>query len=790
MPSRAHRLRFLRSWCSRIRGPILVLAISLSPRTVLSTPIDYVPCPGTEVTPPPTSPPPYCLPLQIHGRWSAVPQCYNLWPPEESPPLTDCKDSAGDVNWDLNMFPRGLYSVHAALTYEGKVAIWKQTYGLSQTSQYVPRMFYADPNDFSTFTHESIQAIPNDATGTGSSKDLFCSGHVVMPDGRVLAVGGTDHDQGSLDGDTAGSDESFLLDPVAKSWAHAGSMEGSDLGRRWYPTATLLPDGKVLAVSGTRRNIFLPQNRLSQTPEVFKLGAGWTTQPSAAFASNWMTLYPYMHLIPGPGTRVLHEGPYYPQNQFTVLGGLDGSSSPIWTNALPVGSLLGGGSVMYEVRRTGVKILRSGGPQEVKSPDTEPLSYPDFVWRDPAVAGTEKLEVDATSGAITRTTLSPMSTPRFYHNLSVLADGTVLATGGSRYVQSSGSQACHGVYITEIWDPSSESWTARQPMIGLRTYLQGSVTKYFNTPRMYHSVSLLLPDGRVLLTGGVADSGCNVPYERIVDISPPKPPIPVCLSADVYEPPYLFVGDIPLSPYDRPELGVVPTHLAYGEDLTFHVIWSGRPFNGGYYVHKVALVRPSSVTHSNDMDQRYLPFTNPSDYFSPWASGWITIWSNKLPTPKLAPPGYYMLFIMNGHMNPSIAKFVNLWGIVEESVSVVATLSCDAPTIKLTIRFDTTIWPDTDRIEVFAPQASGLCPPPGSPTWVFDGSPQAPAGAPAQPNNRSHYYQYSGSCLPGNWKVVIKSRKSTSTSTAACRTVSVPNCLTCPPPCSLSCELE
>jgi len=266
----------------------------------------------------------------------------------------------------------------------------------------------------------------------------------------------------------------------------------------------------------------------------------------------------------------------------------------------------------------------------------------------------------------------------------------------------------------------------------------------------------------------------------------------VCYSGDVFEPPYLFINNQPLGVGDRPELGGdVPTHLAYGEDLTFHVVSSGRPFNGDYYVYKVALVRPSSVTHGNDMDQRYIPFTPAAgDYLSPWATGWITIYNNKLPTPKLAPPGYYMLFIMNGHMNPSVARFVNLWGIVDESVSVVATLSCDAPTIKLTIRFDATIWPDTDRIEVFAPQASGVCPPPGSPTWVFDGSPQAPPGAPAQPNNRSHYYVYTGTCLPGTWKVVIKSRKGTSTSTAACRTVSVPNCLTCPPPCHPNCELD
>jgi hypothetical protein len=460
---------------------------------------------------------------------------------------------------------------------------------------------------------------------------------------------------------------------------------------------------------------------------------------------------------------------------------------------------------MYEVRRSGVKILRSGGPSHVE-PSGGPGSgsYQDHVANEPSVPGAEIVEVDAATGAVTRFVTNTMMSPRYQHNLTVLADGTVAAFGGTRYVESADAKACHAVYETdrqfatrgsartyetETWNPATGTWGQRQPMTGLRTYQQGSETKYFNTPRMYHSTAVLLPDGRVLVAGGVGKELCNVPAERRDDTLDPDA-VDVCYSADVYEPPYLFVNNQPLLPGDRPELGTVPPYLAYGEDLTFHVVWSGRPYLGDYYIHKVALVRPSSVTHGNDMDQRYIPFTWGPDYSSPWANGWLTIYNDKLPTSKLAPPGYYMLFIMNGHMNPSVAKFVNLWGIVEESVSVVATLSCDAPTIKLTIRFDATLWSDADRIEVFAPQASGLCPPGGSLIWVYDGAPAAPAGAPAQPNNRSHYYVYTGTCVPGDWKVVIKSRKGTSTSTAACRTVSIPNCLTCPPPCHPNCELE
>jgi|GEM_PF-5112727 len=142
MPHLANRLRLVPAECRTLVRAIvcLVAAMFVSFPDYQGNPAlpqelyaveapDFVPCPPTEVTPPPVSPPPYCFPLQTFGRWSAVPQCYNLWPAEGSG--NECRNAAGDLDSTLNMFPRGLYSVHAALTYEGKVALWKQTYNLS-----------------------------------------------------------------------------------------------------------------------------------------------------------------------------------------------------------------------------------------------------------------------------------------------------------------------------------------------------------------------------------------------------------------------------------------------------------------------------------------------------------------------------------------------------------------------------------------------------------------------------------------------------------------------------------
>ena len=113
------------------------------------------------------------LPLSTYGRWTAIPQCTNLYAGNGNLP---CADPQNDV------FPRSLYSVHGVLAFDGRVALWKQTCGLSVTSSYAPRWITPDANDFAHFTTVGIPAFgPADC-----SVDLFCGGHTAMPDGRVL----------------------------------------------------------------------------------------------------------------------------------------------------------------------------------------------------------------------------------------------------------------------------------------------------------------------------------------------------------------------------------------------------------------------------------------------------------------------------------------------------------------------------------------------------------------------------------------------------------------------------
>jgi hypothetical protein len=64
------------------------------------------------------------------------------------------------------------------------------------------------------------------------------------------------------------------------------------------------------------------------------------------------------------------------------------------------------------------------------------------------------------------------------------------------------------------------------------------------------------------------------------------------------------------------------------------------------------LVRPAAVTHSSDSNQRLvnLPFTTTANGISYSVTG----------NQNLAPPGWYMLFVVDGNGVPSVAKWVHL----------------------------------------------------------------------------------------------------------------------------------
>ena len=202
---------------------------------------------------------------------------------------------------------------------------------------------------------------------------------------------------------------------------------------------------------------------------------------------------------------------------------------------------------------------------------------------------------------------SSMNFARTYHTMVVLPDGNVLVTNGGETTDAIGVSTA--VYQAEMWSPATQQFSRLASVVA---------------PRLYHSTALLLPDGRVLVAGGGRFNDGNAPTDQ--------------LSSEIYSPPYLFNGARP----------VISSHLAVIHYATNFSITTP----DASQITSAALVRLGAVTHAFDQNQRYVPLTFQQ------ATGGLTVQSPS--SANLAPPGYYMLFIVNANGVPSVASMIKV----------------------------------------------------------------------------------------------------------------------------------
>ena len=197
-----------------------------------------------------------------------------------------------------------------------------------------------------------------------------------------------------------------------------------------------------------------------------------------------------------------------------------------------------------------------------------------------------------------------MAYPRSYLNLTPLPDGTVLATGGG--TTTDGGNLNDGVLPAEDWNPATGQWTTWASMA---------------VPRLYHSIAMLLPDGRVLVAG-----------------TGDLPGVPNEMNAQIFSPPYLFNGP-------RPTITSSPSVVQYGSNFQVSTPDAAS-------ITSVSLIRTAAVTHSFDESTRRvsLPFTVSNGALNVQAPA----------NGADAPPGNYMLFIVNSNGVPSVASWVHL----------------------------------------------------------------------------------------------------------------------------------
>lgn len=391
-------------------------------------------------------------------------------------------------------------------------------------------------------------------------ENIFCAGYSHLPDGTVFTAGG------NLNAALDGIRSTYTFSPFAPAWRRGPDM----LQGRWYPSVTPLANGELLITAGG--------------PDLAEVRQTDGTLRSLGNARLGLPFYPWMQVAPN-GT-VFYAGPSQ------TMRALDPNGAGAWQTFADRDPIFRtyGSYAMYDIG----KILVAGGERSVKS------AY--------------VIDINGATPRVGRT--ADMTNGRRQHNLTILADGSVMAVGGN----SSGASAIDkaaSVYAAEQWLPSTGTW---------RTLASNQ------RPRQYHATALLLPDGRVLSAGGGICGDCTrLGYlER---------------NAEIFSPPYLFKKDGSGQLAARPAIASVYEQIGYGQPFAVGTAQAQR-------IAKVALVRLSSVTHSVDQEQRYVPLAFTA------GEGGLSVRAPD--NANLAPPGYYMLFIIDGDGVPSVARMVQL----------------------------------------------------------------------------------------------------------------------------------
>ena len=242
------------------------------------------------------------------------------------------------------------------------------------------------------------------------------------------------------------------------------------------------------------------------------------------------------------------------------------------------------------------RVLTIGGGNIDTNPDANRLT--DIIdLKQPSPAYTAGPPLP--TGTLTGGVAQTPAQGKMYLSAVLLPDGKVFETGGGLHNRAD------PVFEASMFDPVTDTFTPGMAVDPV--------------PRGYHSSALLLPDGRVLAVG-------NNPGDGSFD-----------MRVSVYSPPYLFHGA-------RPQiLDVADDQWQYGSTNTITV-------DGP--VLRAELIRPAAVTHSSDPNQRFvdLPMTVEGN----------TIGLNLTSNPNLAPPGWYMLFVVGANGVPSVAKWVQV----------------------------------------------------------------------------------------------------------------------------------
>ena len=522
-----------------------------------------------------------------------------------------------------------------------------------------------------------------DYDSAGMPNDPFCSGHIHLPDGNVLFVGGTAR---------LYAGEQFIGTRLARyfdwqdnKWKPAGQMKDG----HWYPSPVPLGDGRIAVFSGLSSDDFAISQVFSNSSwvEIYdplrpydptKPGSQWSSVnirnlPNSPFSvrdelDSYPRIYPIADgrlLISSDGgagagnlsgkrTYLAKIGPRDPNGgtpRITFEPGPDLTKSKdakdtyrkVYSSAVPdpnsssPGDFLSlGGMIGYEDTNIGPG-NPPGNPEKMRVTADLRRYHAPLNPKDPEDVG---------SWEEVKNFLGPNPTDaRIMHVATLLPTKQILVVGGGNYPY-------HDPLVRPILLTADKTAPGGYSLKSMNPGTQ---------PRLYHCVSLLLPDGRVFIAGGnpgraarsVKDGSIRLDTTRdrqgtysFVEAGSNFIPAENW-QVEIYSPPYLFISG------QRPEItdAATPASVAFGKTGQIEVQHATSDA-------KVVMIKLGSVTHGWDCGQRLadLEFTQVPEQDAAKASVTFTAPTNQ----HLYPPGYYMLFYVNNQGQPSIAKVVRL----------------------------------------------------------------------------------------------------------------------------------
>lgn len=488
------------------------------------------------------------------------------------------------------------------------------TAGINKKVVFMEKSGTGAPN--TTGTYELDLAFINDFSKAWRplhvKSDIFCSAGVTLPDkaGRQLNIGGW----------AGPSTYGVRLYWPDGSPGVAGTNDWQEnvnevtlLEGRWYPSAMNMANGSIIVLGGEVGSNSAPTPSCEILPP-----------PPGGYAKylDWLdrtdpdNLYPFMFVLPTGNIFVVYynEARIIDEKTFDTVKTLPNMPGSV-NNFLSGRTypLEGTGVIlpMYSPFTAPVTILVCGG-----SANGAAYAVDNCVSTQPEVAAPTW-------------TLERMPSQRVLSCICALPDGTYLILNGAQEGVAGFGLAQDPNYNAILYDPSKP--------VNQRMFIMDTTI----VARLYHSEALLLPDGRVLVSGSNPEDGVHPEEYRV----------------EVFNPPYALSGN------PKPSFTITTANKDWSYGSTAQIT-ADIP-SGNLGAVRISMMAAVSSTHGNSMGQRTL-FLNVG---CAGAANAATCTITTPPTPHVAPPGWYMIFVLDGP-TPGEAEWIRIGGSIADAAGI------------------------------------------------------------------------------------------------------------------------